>query len=122
MCHCANLRSCEEALPTRELFVVDFEPIEPSVDGWSELFLCNDCGQHWIVERGAEMDRRSNKAYKIEAQSNWQTFDRKPALADLLIQKHGGLAGAKCAFVDCPAQALRGMAVCVRHGHSEYVW
>jgi hypothetical protein len=122
MCNCHNLSECEEALPTRESFISGFETLASSSELWAELFVCKSCAQHWIVEEGAEMDRRSNKAFKINAKENWLSHDTRPALAQWLIARHGGLSESNCAYRGCGKKALKNMAVCVYHGHSEYRW
>ena len=122
MCKCISLRDCVEAFPTRDDFVRDFQKIDSSPELWSELFKCNACGQHWIVEEDQEIDRRSNKAFKTNEPSKWKSHDTRASLAEFLISKHGGLSKQQCVWAGCGEKALKGMAVCVYHGHSEYKW
>lgn len=100
----------------------EFKTLDQRSKQWFELYVCSSCGQHWMVEKGAEMDRRANKAFKIPDPDNWLSHDIRPALADWLIDQHGGLSNQQCAFSGCEKTALRNMAVCVEHGHSEYQW
>ena len=122
MCNCHELNECVEVVPTRDEFLVGFNKLEHSSKLWAELYVCSNCGQHWIVEEGAEMDRRSNKAFKIDDSGNWLNHDTSPALAQWLISKHGGLSDKQCIYSGCKKQALNNMVVCVEHGHSEYKW
>ena len=122
MCNCQSLGECVEAVPTRDKFVGNFSKLDRSAKLWAELFICKSCGQHWIVEEGAEMDRRINKAFKISDPENWLEHDTNSVLASWLIKQHGGTSELKCAFSGCNNMALKNMAVCVEHGHSEYVW
>jgi hypothetical protein len=120
MCNCINFRECEETHPNRDDFVAGFQKLYS--DTWRELFICNTCHQYWIVEQGAEMDRRSNKAYKIPSEENWLQYNTKSALANWLIHQHGGLAENKCLYQGCNQKSLKNMFVCVYHGSSEYQW
>jgi len=122
MCKCRILEECEETLPNRGEFVKGFKKLDSSSRLWAELFQCETCGQHWIVEVGGEMDRRTDKAFKITEPKNWLSYDTMPALAGWLIKKHGGLSEKQCIFSGCNEKALKNMAVCIYHGHSEYNW
>ena len=122
MCNCQNLNECTEAILTRDDFVATFKKLDHSSKLWSELLVCESCGQHWIVEEGAEIDRRSNKAFKINEPSNWLNHDTSPALTKWLITQHGGLSEKQCIFSGCNKKALNNMLVCVEHGNSEYKW
>jgi hypothetical protein len=122
MCNCQSLSECVEAVPTRNNFVGTFTKLDHSTKLWAELFVCNICGQHWIVEEGAEMDRRSNKAFKISSPDNWLEHDTNPALANWLVKQHGGVSEQQCMFAGCEKMALKNMVVCVVHGHSEFEW
>ncbi len=122
MCNCQELNECVEAVPTRDEFLEGFNKLDHSSKLWAELFVCCNCGQHWIVEEGAEMDRRSNKAFKIDDPEDWLNHDTSPALAHWLISQHGGFSGHQCIYSGCKKQALNNMVVCVEHGHSEYKW
>src|SRR5690606_2058787 len=113
---------CTEAIQTREGFVSGFKKLDHSTKLWAELFGCNSCGQHWIVEEGAEADRRSNKAFKISDPESWLNHDTSPALAQWLMNKHGGVSDKQCIFSGCNNKALKNILVCVEHGHSEYKW
>lgn len=64
MCNCKILPNRTEAVPTREDFIVGFKKLKRLPELWAELFVCETCGQHWIVEEGAELNRRSNIATK----------------------------------------------------------
>ena len=124
MCNCGILGECEETLPTRKEFIKGFKKLDSNSKLWTEFFRCETCGQHWKVEEGAEFDHnyRSNKAYKIADPENWLSYDTRPALAEWLIKKHGGLSAKQCIFSGCNEKALKNMTVCVYHGHSEYNW
>jgi hypothetical protein len=122
MCDCLKLSECTEALPTRDEFMAGFRKLEHSYKLWVDFCVCENCGQYWIIEDGAEMDRRSNMAFKVFDPKNWITDDTSTALADWIIAKHGGLSNKKCIFYACNKMALKNMMVCVVHGHSEYKW
>ena len=122
MCNCIKYGDCEEATPTRNEFIREFTQLDSCVQLWTELFICNNCGQHWVVEENAEMDRRSNMAYKVDTPKNWTKHDTRPALSQWLILQHGGLTDQQCVHAGCNEYALKDMVVCVFHGHSEYNW
>lgn len=122
MCICQSLGECVEVSPTREKFVSFLKKLDHNSKLWAEIFVCNSCSQFWIVEKGAEMDRRANKAFKINNADNWMSHDTSPALAQWLIKKHGGLSEKQCISSGCEKKALNGMVFCVEHGHTEYQW
>lgn len=122
MYKCQSLTECSEARPTRSHFIEDFTLLDGASDDWKELFICNSCNQHWIVEKGAEMDRLTNKAFKCTGSEKWLLHDTSPSLTDWLIVQHGGLSNQNCIYSSCFKTALKGMVLCVEHGHSEYKW
>jgi hypothetical protein len=81
---------------------------------------CRDCGQHWKVDAGGEMDRHSDHAFKIDIASTWRKFDDKPARAALLIRIHGGESLDRCLHVGCSERSLADMVFCVRHANTGY--
>ena len=115
MCRCKDLNKCEEALPTRDVFIKNFNKLDSNIEFWTELFVCSNCNQHWIVEKGSEVDRRSNKAYKIDTSENWKNYDTKPLLDEWTISQHGGLSDKECLRSGCKEKALKNMAVCIHH-------
>ncbi len=122
MCNCSSLSECTAALPTREIFIANFNKLGDSTKLWVELFVCNDCGQHWIIEEGGPMDRRADMAFKISDSKNWLNYDMSSALSEWLITQHGGLSDIQCSYSGCENKALANMVVCVKHGHSEHQW
>jgi len=53
MCKCQILSECSEAIPTRSYFIEGFTLLDAVSGSWKELFICNSCNQHWIIEKGA---------------------------------------------------------------------
>jgi hypothetical protein len=122
MCDCQKLNKCTKALPARDEFVAGFRKLDHNSNLWADLFVCESCEQYWIVEEGAEMDRRSNMAFKIPDPQNWLFYDTSAALSDWIIENHGGLSNQKCVFYGCNEMALNNMMVCFKHGHPEHNW
>jgi hypothetical protein len=121
-CECASLPGAARTRPSRAAFVARLELIDGDPEEWAELRACPVCGQRWYVEKGAEMDRQENIAFKLPSLGEWRSFDREPALRALLVREHGGEGDSTCVFAGCGAPVLQSLAVCVQHAHSEYRW
>jgi hypothetical protein len=122
MCNCNKLDSTTEVIPSREDFVHPLEHVEQSIELWADLFKCPTCSQLWFIENRGGHDRNPELAYKISEQENWRTFDVRPGRKEWLIKKHGGTSETNCMWSGCKEKALKGMSVCVSHGHSEFKW
>ena len=122
MCICSSVPEVVEASPTREEFVAALTPVEESTELWAGLFVCTECGQYWYIEFGGEFDRRPNLAFKIASSHEWKQFDTIPGRKHWLVATSGGLSNQRCVFSGCNEKALKGKAVCVVHGFSEYRW
>ena len=113
-CKCSSLAATVEVQMPSDAFVENFKTIERSNTEWADLFKCNLCNQFWVVEFGAEMDRRSNFAVKTKCNS-LSEFDFLTARAGIESLKHGGLSHDICMFVGCSQQALKGIVFCSKH-------
>jgi hypothetical protein len=114
-CRCAEFGIAVEALPTREAFVRGMTVQERDDSSWAELLECVTCGQLWRVDVGAEVDRRSNVAFRIPPGADWRTVDLRPGLRELAIRRAGGTAPDPCAWSGCSNSCLRGKRICVDH-------
>jgi len=122
MCNCEKLDSTTKVSPSREKFVDSFELVNHASELWADLFKCTKCGQLWFVENRGGHDRSPELAYKISEKTNWRAFDVQPGRKEWLIKEHGGTSENNCMWVGCKEKALKGMSVCVSHGHSEFKW
>jgi hypothetical protein len=76
MCHCAELSDAVEAVPTRDQFLLNKTVVARDSEIWAELAVCDDCGQRWRVEVGAEVDRRTNIAFRVSLADDWAALRR----------------------------------------------
>lgn len=115
MCDCNQLEECVEASPTRADFVKNFQLVDQAHDIWAELFVCQDCGQNWYIQVGAEADRQLNKAVKLASSENWQAFNPQLLFEQLTVNQLGSLSSNPCLAAGCSNMALHQRAVCIKH-------
>ena len=96
-------------------FTDGLELLADSSEKWSRLYRCNQCGQHWQVDVGAELDRRTPLAIKINDAESWAKFDESPIRKMYFIEASGGLSEEECLFKGCANKSLNGVVFCPDH-------
>lgn len=113
-CQCSTYGDVE-SLISRQEFVSGLEVCDHSAKLWEELCRCPKCGQYWGVQRGAEVDRRANLAFKVDSPAAWPTLDRRKLIRALAIREAGGLSNDICLQAGCSERAVRGLVFCIDH-------
>lgn len=113
-CQCSTYGDVE-SLSSRQDFVRGLEVCARSAELWEELYRCPECGQHWGVQSGAEIDRRANLAFKVDSPDVWQALDRTLLIRALAIREAGGLSDNVCLQPGCSERTVKGLVFCAEH-------
>lgn len=91
-----------------------FDAGYPTIDRHADVELrrCQSCGAYWQVDVG-----RGGLAIRVREPEAWDRYDDRPVRLRQMIDHHGGLDEAKCAWAGCGEQPLRGMKFCPHHAY-----
>lgn len=110
-CKCQEHEALIDVTEGYQHFVGALENIE--FGNWVKLMRCPVCGQYWKVD---EWDKyQTLYAFKLQNESNWQSFDLTPQIKSSMIKKRGGLQHTNCMRASCKNRAVKGSAYCVDH-------
>ncbi len=96
-------------------FVAQFETVSTDSQKWAKLYRCLNCNQHWQIDGGAEIDRRTPLAIKIPDHDSWQTFNDRPIRRQYFIDSRGGLTDEICHWEHCSNKCVNGIVFCPEH-------
>lgn len=112
-CRCTRKEPIVEINFPLEQFIENFSLVDSA--SWMELYQCQVCLQFWAIEKGAELDRRHNLAFKLTQSQNWKTFDFSSARDKWKAQKYGGISQNQCMYKGCDNFAVKGKVFCIKH-------